>query len=214
MGEDESGHLGDDALGRALDRLFDCDRASLMTALVVHAAKTFDIATSEIHNDTTSIKFCGACLQTNGKDGVFSVALRTNRLDIEYNFEIRAAGFLSAYFSVPAPLKEGSNLSIFLERSPMIEGTVFAPDGTPAVGATVVVSTTNDSVHMASPGQLQIYGFHGAEGLRSETDATGHFLVKMNPGAARILVARALGFYEGSLQPLATSNPISLQRWR
>jgi transposase len=55
-----AGHLGDDALGRALDRLFESDRASLMTALVVGAATTFDVATTQIHNDTTSIKFCGA----------------------------------------------------------------------------------------------------------------------------------------------------------
>jgi len=53
-------HLGDDALGRALDRLFQSDRASLMTALVVQAVKAFDIQTSQIHNDSTSIKFCGA----------------------------------------------------------------------------------------------------------------------------------------------------------
>lgn len=53
-------HLGDDALGRALDRLFQSDRASLMTALVVQAVKTFDLDTSQIHNDSTSIKFCGA----------------------------------------------------------------------------------------------------------------------------------------------------------
>jgi transposase len=51
--------VGDDALGRALDRLFECDRASLMTALVVQALKAFEIQTSQIHNDSTSIKFSG-----------------------------------------------------------------------------------------------------------------------------------------------------------
>jgi len=53
-------HLGDDAIGRALDRLFDADRASLLTALVVQAVKSFDVQTSPIHNDSTSIKFSGA----------------------------------------------------------------------------------------------------------------------------------------------------------
>jgi len=52
--------LGDDAIGRALDRLFLSDRASLMTALVVQAVRAFDIQTSQIHNDSTSIKFAGA----------------------------------------------------------------------------------------------------------------------------------------------------------
>ena len=60
-------HLGDDALGRALDRLFQSDRASLMRALGVQAVKAFDIRTSQIHNDSTSIKFCGAYAQQDPK---------------------------------------------------------------------------------------------------------------------------------------------------
>ncbi len=54
------GHFGDDALGRALDRLFEADRASLLTALIIQAIRTFQIDTTQIHNDSTSIKFCGA----------------------------------------------------------------------------------------------------------------------------------------------------------
>src|SRR5271157_310728 len=53
-------HLGDDAIGRALDRLFEADRASLLTALVLQAVRTFEVQTSQIHNDSTSIKFSGA----------------------------------------------------------------------------------------------------------------------------------------------------------
>ena len=52
--------LGDDVLGRSLDRLFQSDRASLMTAVIMQAIRAFDIQTSQIHNDSTSIKFCGA----------------------------------------------------------------------------------------------------------------------------------------------------------
>lgn len=55
-----AGLFVDDTLGRALDRLFEADRASLMTALVVRALKTFAIQTEQIHNDSTSVKFCGA----------------------------------------------------------------------------------------------------------------------------------------------------------
>lgn len=53
-------HLGDDALGRALDRLFEADRASLLTALVVQAVNAFKVQTDQIHNDSTSVKFSGA----------------------------------------------------------------------------------------------------------------------------------------------------------
>ena len=51
--------VGDDAVGRALDRLFDADRATLMTAVVVAAVDAFGIALSELHNDSTTVKFCG-----------------------------------------------------------------------------------------------------------------------------------------------------------
>lgn len=52
-------HLGDDALGRALDRLFDADRGSLLTAVVVAAGEAFDLCFDELHNDSTTIRFTG-----------------------------------------------------------------------------------------------------------------------------------------------------------
>jgi transposase len=60
-------HLGDDAIGRALDRLFEADRASLMTALVVQAVNAFALQTDQIHNDSTSVKLCGAYAHQNPK---------------------------------------------------------------------------------------------------------------------------------------------------
>jgi len=36
--------LGDDQLGRALDRLFDADRGTLLTEIVVAACRQFDVA--------------------------------------------------------------------------------------------------------------------------------------------------------------------------
>jgi transposase len=52
-------HLSDDRIGRALDRLFDADRATLLTAVVVAVAERFAVKFDEVHNDSTSIKFCG-----------------------------------------------------------------------------------------------------------------------------------------------------------
>jgi transposase len=52
--------LGDDRLGRALDRLYRADRASLLTALVVHAVREFAIDLQQLHNDTTTVTFAGA----------------------------------------------------------------------------------------------------------------------------------------------------------
>jgi transposase len=52
--------LNDDRLGRALDRLFQADRARLQTELVLNAIRRFEIATDEFHNDSTSVTFSGA----------------------------------------------------------------------------------------------------------------------------------------------------------
>lgn len=51
--------LNDDRLGRALDHLQRADRASLLTALVVHAVREFQIDLEELHQDTTTVTFSG-----------------------------------------------------------------------------------------------------------------------------------------------------------
>jgi len=51
------GKVGDDRLGRALDRLFAADRA---TRIVLAAIKGFDLKMQEMHNDTTSVMVRGA----------------------------------------------------------------------------------------------------------------------------------------------------------
>ena len=54
------GGIGDDVLARALDKLFESDRASLKTRIVLEAIRQFGIDVSEIHEDTTSVKVFGA----------------------------------------------------------------------------------------------------------------------------------------------------------
>ncbi len=51
--------IQDDRLGRALDRLWRADRASLLTALVQRAVREFAIDLQQFHNDTTTITFSG-----------------------------------------------------------------------------------------------------------------------------------------------------------
>ena len=59
--------LGDDAIGRALDHLFDADRGSLLTALVLAATERFDLSLEELHNDSTTVKFTGQYKQAKGR---------------------------------------------------------------------------------------------------------------------------------------------------
>jgi hypothetical protein len=52
--------LNDDRCGRALDLLFDADRASVMTALSLAAVREYQISADELHNDSTSLALYGA----------------------------------------------------------------------------------------------------------------------------------------------------------
>jgi len=64
---EEMQHLGDDRLGRALDRLFDADRAALLTEVVVTVGQRFNLKFDEFHNDSTSISFCGNYRAASGR---------------------------------------------------------------------------------------------------------------------------------------------------
>lgn len=65
-GEEAAG-LTDDAIGRALDRLFDVDRGSLLTEIVLAAAEEFDLVLDELHNDSTTVKFTGRYSKASGR---------------------------------------------------------------------------------------------------------------------------------------------------
>ena len=65
--DEEAGLLNDDRVGRALARLFDADRASLLTRLVLDAIERFGIDCSQLHNDSTSVTFTGAYPDADGR---------------------------------------------------------------------------------------------------------------------------------------------------
>lgn len=52
--------LNDDRLGRTLDRLFEIDRRSLTTQLVIEMTRNYGVDLTRFHNDSTSITFSGA----------------------------------------------------------------------------------------------------------------------------------------------------------
>jgi transposase len=64
---DEAVHLSDDRVGRALDRLYDADRAGLLTKVVVGMGKGFGVRFDELHNDSTSIRFAGQYREARGR---------------------------------------------------------------------------------------------------------------------------------------------------
>jgi len=52
-------HLNDDRFGRELDKLYDTDRASMMTEIVVNMVKVIKLVLEQIHNDSTTAKAFG-----------------------------------------------------------------------------------------------------------------------------------------------------------
>lgn len=58
--------LNDDRVGRALIALFDADRASLLTDLIVGVVGEFGIDTAEMHNDSTSVSVHGQYRDADG----------------------------------------------------------------------------------------------------------------------------------------------------
>ena len=63
---DQVEHLNDDKVGRALEKLFDADRASLMTEVVVNAIHEFKLELKQLHNDSTTVTFSGKYEDANG----------------------------------------------------------------------------------------------------------------------------------------------------
>lgn len=55
----EPARFSDDRFGRALDKLYQADRACLMTRLVVRMIEAFDLDLSRLHNDSTTVKAFG-----------------------------------------------------------------------------------------------------------------------------------------------------------
>lgn len=65
--EKDVSYLNDDRVGRALARLFDADRASLLGELVLRAVSAFDVDCSRLHNDSTSVKLQGVYASATGR---------------------------------------------------------------------------------------------------------------------------------------------------
>jgi transposase len=59
--------LNDDGVGRALDRLFLSDVPSLVLAVATHVVKEFGVSLDELHNDSTTVTFCGAYTQATAQ---------------------------------------------------------------------------------------------------------------------------------------------------
>jgi len=77
--------ISDDRIAAALDHLHRTDRASLLTALVTHTVREFDIKLDEFHQDTTTVTFSGDFANQPSADQ----AERPPRITFGYNKDHR-----------------------------------------------------------------------------------------------------------------------------
>lgn len=116
--------LNDDRVGRSLDALFDADRASLMTQVVLRVVSEFDLDLTQLHNDSTSITFTG-----------------------DYTFEPPAgAGGKKA-----AAIKHGHNKDHRPDLKQLVFSLSVSRDGAVPIHCKVYDgNTTDDSTHIAT----------------------------------------------------------------
>lgn len=68
LAEGQAAFLNDDRVGRALDRLFDADRAALLTQIVLGAIREFKIELNQFHNDSTTLTLTGNYRDADGRE--------------------------------------------------------------------------------------------------------------------------------------------------
>jgi len=66
--EGQAAFLNDDRVGRALDRLFDADRAALLTELVLRTVHEFTVDLDQLHNDSTTLTVTGEYRSADGRE--------------------------------------------------------------------------------------------------------------------------------------------------
>ena len=94
--------LNDDCLGRALDKLYHADRASIMTEIVIKMIQTFDLKLDQIHNDSTTIKAYGK-YEEKASSGFelkhgYSKDHRPDLKQLLFSLSVSADGFVPIHF--------------------------------------------------------------------------------------------------------------------
>ncbi|HET54891.1 MAG TPA: IS1634 family transposase [Ignavibacteria bacterium] len=98
----EKGVFNDDRFARALDKLYQADRASLMTQIVVNTVKIINLKLDQIHNDSTTVKAYGKIAGTT-KTGLElkrgnSKEHRPDLKQLVYCLSVSADGFVPIHY--------------------------------------------------------------------------------------------------------------------
>ncbi len=96
------GAFNDDRFARALDKLFQVDRAAMITDIAVQAIRATALDVNEVHNDSTSVKTCGTMPGESATGLLFrhghSKDHRPDLKQIIYNLTISADGAVPIHY--------------------------------------------------------------------------------------------------------------------
>jgi len=174
------------------------------------------VAKYEIWRDEQFNRWSQPWRTNNSANGEFRGELsmsdfRNQGPNASYQLQVRAEGYApwnTEFFT----LSDGDQEFLAkLTNVPAPAGIVLQPDGQPAVGAKVVISSRDQSLYLNNPGDIYVYAGNGT--FSEVTDSKGAFRFAsaedQNPIAAR----HATGFAAARVRDLRASGKIQLQPW-
>ena len=98
----DKGVFTDDRFGRALDKLYHADRASLMTQIVISTVKEINLKLDQVHNDSTTVKAYGK-ISGKTKTGLelkkgISKDHRPDLKQLVYSLSVSSDGFVPIHY--------------------------------------------------------------------------------------------------------------------
>lgn len=132
----------------------------------------------------------------------------TNHAPQGYAVKIEADGYLP--FESQTYYNEGTEavLDVHLNKGPaLLAGTVYDPNGVPAVGADVLISTKGGYLVIAN-GRLR-----ETSGVRVKTDGRGQFAAVPKQPDFALVVLHDSGFAQVSQEAFRSAGEIRLQKW-
>lgn len=146
---------------------------------------------------------------TRGRGGEYWIRVEDYYFQPEARLMVEAPGYVPEVS--PGFTSPGTHTHDFLlKKGRGLTGTVRAPDGSPAVGATVVLVSREEYGYMDSPGQFQSGGNNGES---TRTDSQGRFEFSPRLETEGVLAAHDLGFVEAPASNAATNLTLTLKPW-
>ena len=147
--------------------------------------------------------------RTRGRDGEYSLEVNNYMFQPEARVLVEAPGYEP---QISPPFRgAGSYTNDFaLKKGRGISGTVVRPDGSPAVGASLLLAERGEHASLEMGGQLRGSG-SAADAVRSDAQGRFEFTPRLDPD--KIFASHEAGFAELKPAGPGATNRVVLQPW-